>query len=300
MYPPFENNTPRKGGKVRQFLLSNRGRVRLGFLAILLAWAALFQAPSLFQAASLSADSMIVRQTEGSVHGFLALRTLDGAVVADGDSSQMPRGRNVTNHLVYRFKDGSVQDETIVFSQTGRFRLLTYHLVQKGPVFKRPMDVSIQGSTGVVTVRYQDDGKEKTETARMKLPPDLANGMVPIVLKNLAPGTQSATASMIVATPKPLLIKLVITAAGEDSFSTSSAAHKATRYNVKVDIPGIRGVLAPLVGKQPPDTSVWILGGDCPAFVRAEGPLFEDSPIWRTELVSPTWPKSVTTTADKK
>jgi hypothetical protein len=89
-------------------------------------------------------------------------------------------------------KDGSVQEETTVFSQSGQFRLLADHLVQKGPAFKHPMDVSINGSTGLVTVRYaEDDGKEKVNSTTLKLPPDLVNGMVPIVLKNMVPGTQS-------------------------------------------------------------------------------------------------------------
>src|ERR1017187_5955879 len=103
---------------------STNGRLRFGMFAIVLACAALFQAACLFQAASLSAESAVVRQMEGEVHGFLVLRTLEGALVADGDSTQVTHGREVTNRLVFHFKDGSVQDETTVFSQSDRFRLL--------------------------------------------------------------------------------------------------------------------------------------------------------------------------------
>jgi len=277
---------------------SPNGRFRSGMFAIVLAWTALFQAACLFQAASLSAESVVVRQMEGEVRGFLVLRTLDGAIVADGDSTQVAHGREVTNRLVFHFKDGSLQEETTVFSQSDRFHLLSDHLVQKGPAFKHPMDVSINASTGMVTVGYTDGrGKDKTETARLKLPPDLANGMVPILLKNLAPGAQSATASMVVATPKPLLIRLLITADGQERFSTGAASHEATRYLVKVDIGGARGVLARLLGKQPPDTRVWMLGGTGPCFLKSEGPSSQDGPIWRTELVSPVWQKSGTNTA---
>jgi hypothetical protein len=62
-------------------------------------------------------------------------------------------------------------------------------------------------------------------------------------------------------------------------------------YVLKVDIGGIKGVVAPLVGKQPPDSHVWILGGDAPAFVRSEQPLYNGGPLWRIELTSPVWPK---------
>ncbi len=221
---------------------------------------------------------------EGEVRGFLVLRAADGTIVADGDSMQVTKGDRVTNRLVFHFKDGSVQDETVVFSQKGHFRLLSDRLVQKGPVFKHPMDVSVNGATGMVTVRTA----EKTETTHLDLPPDLANGMVPVLLKNL--GSQSAELSMLVATPKPMLVKLLITPQGEDSFTTGGASHKATRFNIKVDIGGLRGVVASVVGKQPPDTQVWVLPGSFPTFLKSEGPLFDGSPIWRTELVSPSWP----------
>jgi hypothetical protein len=50
-------------------------------------------------------------------------------------------------------------------------------------------------------------------------------------------------------------------------------------------------VVAPLVGKQPPDTHVWVLEGDAPAFIGSEGPLGTDAPPWRLELASPAAPR---------
>jgi hypothetical protein len=273
----------------------------VAFPIVVLVWAALFQAACLFHAASPPTGNIAVRQTEGEVRGFLLLSTLQGATIADGDSSQVTHGNQVTNRLTFHFRDGSLQEETAVFTQNGHFHLLSDHLVQKGPVFKRQLDVLIDGTSGVVTVGYKDEkGKDKTETARLQFPPDLANGIVPIMLKNLPSGTQSTTLSMIVATPKPLLIKLAIATAGEDSFSIGEARYKATRYVVKVDLGGVRGVLAGLLGKQPANTTVWILGGSCPTYVKSEGPSFEGSPIWRTQLVSPGWPGNSITAADRR
>jgi hypothetical protein len=94
----------------------------------------------------------------------------------------------------------------------------------------------------------------------------------------------------VVATPKPMLIKLQIHAEGEDSFTAGTVTYKATRFNVHVDIGGLKGAVANLIGKEPPDTRVWILPGDCPSFVRAEGSMYDGGPIWRTELVSPIFP----------
>jgi len=179
---------------------------------------------------------------------------------------------------------------TVVFSQRRSFRVVSDHLLQKGPTFKHLMEVTINGSTGQITVRYtDDDGKEKAMTDRLKLPPDVANGMITTLLKNIRHDVPLTTFSMVAATPKPRLVKLLISPEGEDSFSVGSSSHKATRYDIKVDIGGVAGLVAPLVGKQPQDIHVWIIGGDAPAFVKLEGPLYLGGPIWRMELTSPVW-----------
>src|SRR3954469_21320546 len=131
------------------------------------------------------AEPVAVRHREGLVHGFLTMRTLDGTLVANGDLIQNARGDRVTSRLVFRFNDGSLLDETADFSQRGGFRLLHDHLVQKGPAFKTPIDMSVDTASGLVSVSYTDDGKPKVASERMKLPPDLANGMTLTVLKNL-------------------------------------------------------------------------------------------------------------------
>jgi hypothetical protein len=84
-------------------------------------------------------------------------------------------------------------------------------------------------------------------------------------------------------------VKLAITSQGEEPFSIGGSSRKATHYVVKVEIGGAAGLVAPLLGKQPPDTHVWILGGEAPAFVKSEGPLFFGGPVWRIELTSPVW-----------
>jgi hypothetical protein len=188
--------------------------VRLGLGALLCC--------AVLLAALLLPAQVAVKHTEGMVHGFLALGTLEGRNLASGDLVQTTRGDRVTTHVVFHFKDGSVQDETAVFSQNGSFRLLSDHLVQKGPAFKRPMDMSIDGATGEVAVRYtDDDGKEKAIRERLKLPADVSNGMIFTALKNIRPDTPHTTLSMVAATPKPRLVKLVITPHGVDSFSSS-------------------------------------------------------------------------------
>ncbi len=116
--------------------------------------------------------------------------------------------------------------------------------------------------------------------------------MVISVLKNLGAKTNAASASFVAATPDPRPVKLAITDAGSESFSIAGSSRRATHYVIKAEIGGLAGFLAPLVGKQPPDTHIWILEGPAPAFVKSEGPLFYGGPIWRIELTSPVWPDS--------
>jgi len=241
----------------------------------------------------LMAEQVPVRHAEGRIHGFLVLRDLDDNILASGQVTQLVNGNRVSTELRFHFKDGSIHEETAVFSQRRTFQLLTYHLVQKGRAFPRPIDMSLNASTGQVIVNYaEDDGKEKTITDRLKLPADLANGIVTTLLSDIDPKAPKTILSMLVATPKPRLVKLEASPTGEDSFSIGGVAAKAMVYTVKIDIGGISGVIAPIIGKQPPDTRIWMVGGRAPGFLKSEGPLFQGGPVWRIEMASPVWPKS--------
>jgi len=246
---------------------------------------------SLLTAGALCAEQVPVRHPEGVARGFLVLRAQDGAALADGDLIQTSRGDRVTTRVVFHFKDGSIHDETVVFSQKERFRLISDHLVQKGPSFPHPIETSIDATTGLVTVKSRtDEGKEKLDQDRMELPPDVANGLMFTLLKNIRPEPPATSLSMVAATPKPLLVKLILSPAGEDRVTLGASTHKSIRYATQIEIGGIKGVLATLLGKKPPVTYVWILSGDAPAFVRAEGPLFFGGPVWRIDLACPIWP----------
>jgi len=239
-----------------------------------------------------SASSVAVRHREGFIHGFLVLSTLDGEAIAAGDLTQVARGDQVTTQLAFRFKDGSRQEEITVFSQRGNFQLISYHLIQKGPSFKNATDLSVNCGTGQVTVRYtDDDGKEKVANEHIPLAPDLGNGLIPTLLMNIPVGTPQIEVPVVVATPKPRLVKIIVKAQGTEPFSLAGFSHEATHYIGKVDIGGVAGVVAPMVGKQPPDSQIWILAGQAPVFLKSETLSYTGGPIWRMELVSPVWPQ---------
>jgi len=106
------------------------------------------------------------------------------------------------------------------------------------------------------------------------------------LMKDVNPSVPRTTVSMVATTPKPRLVKLAILPQGKEPFTIGSFRHEAMHYLVKAEIGGVTGFLARLMGKQPADTHVWVLGGEAPAFVKAEGPFYVGGPIWRIQLAS--------------
>src|SRR5207244_6453458 len=83
---------------------------------------------SLLQANAQPAERVAVRHLEGLSNGFLALRTMEGKLLADGEITQVANDDRVTSRVFFGFKDGSLYDYTATFSQRGSFRLLSYQL----------------------------------------------------------------------------------------------------------------------------------------------------------------------------
>jgi hypothetical protein len=220
------------------------------------------------------------------------LRSENGDVVAAGDLIEFTHGGQVTTETVFHFKDGSVDDETTVFAERRTFQLISDRHVQKGPAFPHPMDVLIDCRSSKVTVRtVGKDGKEEVKTDHVALPADLANGIVPLIVQNIPPGSAETTVSMLVMTPKPRVVKLAVSSAGEEGFSVVGSSYKAIHYEIKVELGGVTGVVAPLVGKAPPNIQVWVIGGQAPTLIREQGPIYPEGPLMTIELASPAWPE---------
>ena len=239
-----------------------------------------------------AAEPVRVRFAEGSLHGFLALRTPDGKLVATGDNLQSVRGRTVTSRLLLQFVDGSTSDETAVFTQGKTFRLVSDRVVQKGPFFKMPMTMTVDGKTGVAVVKATKDGEEKTYEERIEVPDDLANGLLGVLLKNVSTTAPKTTLSMILATPNPRLVKLVITPVGKERFGIGRRRRPVMHLKIEIELGGLAGVIAPLIGKEPPDAHLWLLESEVPTFLMSEAPLALGTPALRMQLVGPSWPSA--------
>jgi hypothetical protein len=239
----------------------------------------------------LAAASVPVRFAEGAMHGFLMLRTVDGALMAPGDLLQVGRGGEVKSRMVFRFKDGSVFDETVVFTQQRVFTMQSYRLVQRGPAFTEDTEISLERASGKyrVKTKARKDGREQVLDGTLDLPPDVYNGMVLLVAKNLPKGA-SETVHVVAFTPKPRLIQLELAPAGEHKVLVGELTKTATHYVFKPQLGSWVKLFATLLGRVPPDYHAWVVTDEVPAFVRFEGPLYTMGPVWRIELTSPRWP----------
>ena len=231
-------------------------------------------------------EPVSVKFTEGVAHAFPALRSVgsgkltQGEVIAQGELIQIPHGDRVENRLTFRFRDGSIYDERVVFSQRDTFTLMSYQLVQKGPSFPESIDAKVDRETGRYEVRYKGDEEAAEEVlqGKIELPNDVYNGMLCLLLKNM-PTRTATTVQNIAFTPKPRLVKMLLTPAGDDTVMMGEVAVPATRFLAKPQL----GFFASMLVTDLPDSKMWILGGEAPAFLKFEGPLFFMGPIWRID-----------------
>ncbi len=237
---------------------------------------------------SAQGQELKLRYRTGSEHGFVILRDAAGVILASGELTQVPSRQRITLHVVFHFRDGSIDDETTLYSQGETIRLISDRHIQKGKSFPHPCDVTIDVPRQQVSVRDLSNNTDEAKTEHMNLPPDLANGLLMPLIQNMQANTPIEV-SYVGLSPKPRLVKLAIAKGGDDQFTVGGRPYKAAKYDVKVHIGGVAGVVAPIIGKQPPDTHVWVTESRVPAVVRLDSALYTDGPIWSVQFASPVW-----------
>jgi hypothetical protein len=238
-----------------------------------------------------------VRKVQGTSHAFLVLRAESGVVLGYGELLQLIHGDRVISRLTYRFRDGSIDEETTEFSQRTTFHLIRDHHVQHGPFFSKASDCLVEES-GNVTIRTIDkDGKEKVETSHIDLPANVSNGFTGTMLLNASPNSGPFKLGLVAPIGKGRLIQLSVVVAGQETFSPVLGVHrKATVFQIHPELGVVAGVVAPVVGKQPKDVFVWILEGEVPGLVREIGPLEEGGQVLSIEPAGASYPAAAKVT----
>ncbi len=225
---------------------------------------------------------------QGSAHGFVEVLTADGKRIAVGDLLQRARGTVITSELIMHFFDGSLDDETTVYSQQGVFRFISDHHVQRGPSFPQPIDTTVDARRSLITTIGPAGEVKRMHFA---MPPDTYNGLASSLLMNISPATPETKIAVVVAGDKPRVVHLSMKNVGELPFTLGGLPRKATNYDVHIELGGVAGVVAPIIGKEPADYHVWILSASDPAFIREQGQLYEGGPIWTIQQISAVFPK---------
>ena len=223
-------------------------RVTGGCLAVIMVIVVLVSTP-------VNAAPVAVRFSEGVTHGFLLVRSLAGEILGQGELTQVVKeGDLVENQLVFRFKDGSLHDEKVAFSQQRVFTLITYRLVQRGPLFPDQLDVSTRPRHRGIHGSLTNGGgwKEEVLTGQVDLPKDVYNGMLITVSKNLQKGADEMV-KVLAFTPKPQIIKVQLRAIDEHPVQIGEASSKATQYVFNPQIGMIREFFGKALGKLPAD-----------------------------------------------
>jgi hypothetical protein len=232
-------------------------------------------------------QALKVRHRVGSEHGFLVLRSAGGAILASGELIQAVHGDRIKLRVVFRFRDGSIDDETTVFSQGRTFLLISDRHLQKGRSFPKPCDINIDMRGQQVSVRDLSKGGEPAKTEHLVLPADLSNGILFLLIQNLPANAGKTEVPFLAASPKPRLVKLAIAQEGEAPFTVGGHAYKAAKYIVKVELGGVEGVVAPMIGKQPADSHVWVTEGSVPEVIRVDTALYPEGPVWIGQSAGP-------------
>ena len=247
----------------------------------------LLAAATVLAAATAYAEPIPVRFTEGLTRGYMLLRDMSGKVLANGDLVQVAKNDEIEKRMTFRFRDGSLYDERVTYTEKAVFRLKTYELTQRGPAFEEDLEISLTAATGAYTVKKKDhkDGDVDTDEGKLDLPDDVYNGLLMTIVKDLP--KEGAKVHFATFSPQARVIDLELLPSGEHKINVGDLTQTARHILIKPKLGFFLKVAAKITGRDPDDLHAWVATDDVPAFVGFEGAFNTPGPTWRIEVVSP-------------
>jgi hypothetical protein len=118
----------------------------------------------------------------------------------------------------------------------------------------------------------------------MRLPDDLANGIVGTLLLNVPQNTAPFRVGMLAPVGGGRLIRLLISPEDEQTVYLAGQTFKAAVFRIHPELGGIVRLIARLLGLEPKDVMVWVLEGDEPAVAVIVGQLGGYGPVVSSDL----------------
>ena len=238
---------------------------------------------------AIDAATVPVLFSEGVTRGFLVVHDVRGSIVAHGDLVQTVKDGEIDKRMTLNFKDGSILDEKVTYTQERGFALKTYRLTEKGPTFDADTEISLNRPTGAYRVSKRDHkgGQEKIDEGTIELPTDVYNGMLMTIVKDLPPGANH-TVHFVAFTPQPRIIEIeFVPLAEREKVKIGELTRSAVHYVMKPKLGVWLKLFATVLRRVPPDLHAWILPDEIPTFVAFEGLVGTTDDVWRIEAISP-------------
>lgn len=197
------------------------------------------------------------------------------------------------NQLISRFKDRSLHDERVNFTQKRVFSLQSYTLIQRGPSFPATMDVAMERKTGEYRVLSFQDGSVNTRSPAGSLTGQCVErrgGHAPT--KPRGGIRRNRSHDRLHARTQVIELKLI--PATDRTIYIGDLAKQVTQYVLEPQLNSVTMFFGKLLGKLPRTFHYhfWLLTDDVPAFGGFEGPLYLNGPTWCIEQTTPPklWP----------
>ncbi len=222
---------------------------------------------------------------EGAAHGFPALRSIDGELLAQGEFLQHVEGDAIRRTIHYTFGPGHWVEESSSLRQDPELvqEAWSWQEVRDGIVERR---FEIDFESGTATAEKREDGRVKRWSAHLDLQPGVAFAGSAFSLalgrerERLQRG-EPVELQGVGFLPKPKAATLEVSYVGLERMTMGDRTVLGEHYVLHPKIPAIARLFV-----DPPDSNLWLTSPGPAAFLRWEGAMAEtDDPIVRVDLL---------------